>query len=209
MNGNDRNENVSEESGYTSNLENGTSESKAEEISKLMKEILRIVNPNLKDDIMFKTPLRYAKAMMEFTQGYNDDLEKIVSEAIFENEDYTDVIKIKKINFNSMCEHHLLPFHGECTIGYIPNKYIMGLSKFSRLVQSLSKKLQLQERLTREIAETINRILKPSGVVVEMNAIHSCMCFRGVKSFNAETSTIYTIGSMKENENLVKYFRMK
>ena len=96
MNANDRNENVSEESGYTSNLENGTSDSKVEEISKLMKEILRIVNPNLKDDIMFKTPLRYAKAMMEFTQGYNDDSEKIVSEAIFENEDYTDVIKIKK-----------------------------------------------------------------------------------------------------------------
>jgi len=146
---------------------------------------------------------------MEFTQGYNDDIDKIVSEAIFENEDYTDIIKIKKINFNSICEHHLLPFHGECTIGYVPDKYILGLSKFSRVVQSLSKKLQLQERLTREIGETINRILKPAGVVVEMNSIHSCMCFRGVKSFNSETSTIYTIGSMKENENLAKYFRMK
>jgi GTP cyclohydrolase I len=208
MNGKEGNEIISEESEHTSNLQNGTGDGKVEEISKLMKEILRIVNPNLKDDIMSKTPIRYAKAMMEFTQGYSDDIDTIISDAVFDNEDYNDIIKIKKINFNSICEHHLLPFHGECTIGYIPNKNIMGLSKFSRLVQSMSKKLHLQERLTRDIAQTINRILQPLGVVVEINSIHSCMCFRGVKSFNAETSTIYTIGSMKEKDNLIKYFKM-
>jgi GTP cyclohydrolase I len=201
-------EKINKESEDNSNLKNGRGDSKVEEISKLMKEILRIINPNLKDEIMSKTPIRYAKAMMEFTEGYSDDIDKIISNAVFENEDYNDMIKIKKINFNSTCEHHLLPFHGECTIGYIPNKHIMGLSKFSRLVQSLSKKLHLQERLTCEIAETINKILQPQGVVVEINSIHSCMCFRGVKSFNAETSTIYSIGSMKENDNLLKYFKI-
>jgi GTP cyclohydrolase I len=192
-----------------SNLENGTSDNKVEEISKLMKDVLRILNPNLKNDIISKTPARFAKALIEFTNGYDDDLDSIVSDAIFDNEDYNDIIKIKNINFSSLCEHHLLPFHGECSIGYIPNKLIMGLSKFSRIVQSLSKKLHLQERLTREIAESVFRILQPLGVVVEMNAVHSCMCFRGIKSYNAGTSSIYTIGLMKEKDNLNKYFKMK
>jgi len=209
MNGNVGNDIISDETSNESNLENGTSDNKVEEISKLMKDVLRILNPNLKNDILAKTPTRFAKALIEFTHGYDDDIDTIVSEAIFDNEDYNDIIKIKKINFTSLCEHHLLPFHGECIIGYIPNKLIMGLSKFSRLVQSLSKKLHLQERLTREIAETIYRILQPLGVVVEMIAVHSCMCFRGIKSFNAETSSIYTIGLMKEKDNLNKYFQMK
>jgi GTP cyclohydrolase I len=209
MNGNVGNDIISDGTSNESNLENGTSENKVEEISKLMKEVLRILNPNLKSETFAKTPTRFAKAMMEFTQGYDDEIDTIVSEAIFDNEDYNDIVKIKNINFTSLCEHHLLPFHGECTIGYIPNKLIMGLSKFSRLVQSHSKKLHLQERLTREIAETIYRVLQPLGVVVEMNAVHSCMCFRGIKSFNAETSSIYTIGLMKEKDNLNKYFKMK
>ena len=187
--------------------ENG-SDSKVVKIAKLIKEMLEIINPNAEAEIINKTPFRYAEAMLEFTQGHQENALETISEAIFDSEGYNDIIIVRDINFNSMCEHHLLPFFGECTIGYIPNKKILGLSKLPRLVQTLSKKLQIQERLTKEIAENIHTALNALGVVVIISSIHSCMCFRGIKSFNAKTETIFTLGNMKDKENLDKFFNL-
>lgn len=181
---------------------------KEEKISQLMEEIFKIVNPNADEEIKQKTPMRYAKALMEFTQGYSDDLDDLLKDAVFKSEGYDDLIVIKDISFSSTCEHHMLPFFGECTIGYIPNEKILGLSKFPRLVQSVSRKFQLQERLTKEVADNINKYLSPVGVVVLMKASHSCMCFRGIKSWKSETQTIYTLGNLKKKENLDKFLQM-
>jgi GTP cyclohydrolase IA len=187
--------------------ENGTN-TKVVQIAKLVKEMLEILNPNADNEIMSKTPFRYAEAMLELTQGQQENALETISDAIFDSEGYDDMIIVKDINFNSICEHHLLPFFGDCTIGYIPNGKILGLSKFPRLVRSLSKKMHIQERLTKEIAEHVNKALDPSGVVVLLTSTHSCMCFRGVKSFNSKTDTIYTIGALKQKENLDKFFSM-
>jgi GTP cyclohydrolase I len=185
--------------------ENG-SNTKVVQIAKLMKEMIEILNPNAESEIMSKTPFRFAEAMLELTQGQHENAMETISDAIFDSEGFDDIILVKHINFNSICEHHLLPFFGECTIGYIPDGKILGLSKFPRLVQSLSKKMHIQERLTKEIAEHINKALNPLGVVVMLSSTHSCMCFRGVKSFNSKTDTIYTLGSLRQKDNLDKFF---
>jgi GTP cyclohydrolase I len=190
-----------------SSLTNGAT-NKIEKISILMREILEIVYPNAKSEIKTRTPTRFAEALLEFTEGYNENLDELMTEAIFDSEDYHDLIIIKEINFSSICEHHLLPFFGECTIGYIPDQKILGLSKFPRLVNSLSKKMHLQERLTKEIAETINYYLKPRGAIVILNASHSCMCFRGVKSFDTKTETVYSLGELKDKNNYYKFFNL-
>jgi GTP cyclohydrolase I len=177
-------------------------------LAKLIKEMLLILNPNPKEEILTKTPLRYAEAMMELTESNRKIYTDPFCEAIFDSEGYDDMIVVKKINFNSICEHHLLPFFGDVSIGYLPNKKILGLSKFPRMVQLLSKKMTIQERLTKEIAENINSCLDPHGVVVTMSSTHSCMCFRGIKSFNSKTETIYSIGQMKMQENIDKFFKL-
>lgn len=181
---------------------------KIEKVSKLMREILETINPKAKEEIINKTPIRFAESLIEFTQGYHDDLDAIIPDAVFDSEDFNDMIIVKDIMFSSICEHHLLPFFGDCAIGYIPKKKILGLSKFPRLVLSLSKKMQLQERLTKEIVDAINLYLEPSGVVVIINAAHSCMCYRGIKSWDAKTQTIFTSGCLKEKDNLDKFFNM-
>jgi GTP cyclohydrolase I len=177
-------------------------------LAELIKEMLLILNPHAEDEILSKTPLRYAEAMMELTESNRKTYLEPFSEAIFESEGYDDMIVVKDINFNSICEHHLLPFFGHVSIGYLPNKKIFGLSKFPRLVQLLSKKMTIQERLTKEIADNINSSLDAQGVVVRMSSTHSCMCFRGIKSFNSKTETIYSIGQMKIKENLDKFFKL-
>jgi GTP cyclohydrolase I len=182
--------------------------SKQDKIEFLMREILRTVNPNLTEEIMDKTPTRYAKALLEFTKSYEANIFETIGEAVFENEGYNDLIIVQDINFSSICEHHLLPFFGTCNIGYIPKDKIFGLSKFPRLVEFLSKKMHLQERLTKEIADNINKFLEPEGVIVTINSSHSCMCFRGIKSFDSKTQTIYSIGSMKEYGNIQKFLSM-
>lgn len=184
------------------------SPSRSKQIEQHMSKILKLLNPNAQPEIMLKTPGRYADAMIEMTKGYDLDLEKLMNEAVFDSEKYHEIIIVKDIHFSSLCEHHLLPFFGDCCIGYIPDKKILGLSKFPRLVDALSKKLHLQERLTKEIADGIHKLLEPYGVVVLINSIHSCMCFRGIKAFDAKTQTIYTTGKFKEKESLDLFFQM-
>jgi GTP cyclohydrolase I len=181
--------------------------SKANKIAVLIKEMLEIINPNACEEVMTNTPLRYAKALMEFTSGYDEV--PLGDGGVFDNEGFDDLIIIKDINFNSMCEHHMLPFFGDCSIGYIPKDKILGLSKFPRLVQSISKKFQIQERLSKEIADELNKALDPVGVVVKITCSHSCMCFRGIKSFNAKTDSIFTTGCFRNDKNaLDKFFNL-
>lgn len=181
---------------------------KEAQIAEHMRQILLLSNPEATDELIEKTPMRYAKALSEFTQGYRDDIDLLLKEAIFSCENYRDLIIVQDITFISTCEHHLLPFYGDCIIGYIPKTKILGLSKFPRLVNSLSQKFQLQERLTRDIAEVLNQYLEPEGIVVLMKASHSCMCFRGIKSWNSQTKTIYKLGSLNEKENLQRFMDM-
>lgn len=182
--------------------------SKIQKISNLMRDVLQIANPNAEEEIICKTPLRYAEALSEMTKGYSQNVEEMITEAIFSSNGYNEIIIVKDINFSSLCEHHMMPFFGQASIGYIPEDKILGLSKFPRLVETLSKKMQLQERLTKEIADTLDKYLQAKGVIVFMEAIHSCMCFRGIKSFGAKTQTVYTTGEMKTKENFDKFFTM-
>lgn len=199
------NNNINDKIKSNNNL---TQKEKEEKISQLTKEILLLSNPEASEEIINKTPMRYAKALMEFTSGYNEDIKNLLNDAIFPSEDFNDLIIVKDINFVSNCEHHMLPFFGDCIIGYIPNKKILGLSKFPRLVNSLSKKFHLQERLTKDIGNTLNEYLEPKGIVVLVNARHSCMCFRGVKSWDSKTKTIFKLGCLKEKEYLDEFFNL-
>lgn len=183
-------------------------ESKRRQIENEMKKIVCLLNPNADQEILTKTPLRYTDAMLEMTKGYYDDVQKLLRDAVFDCEKYNEILIVKDINFSSMCEHHLLPFFGNVSVGYIPNEKILGLSKFPRLVESVSKKLHLQERLTKEIADAIEQALDPTGVVVIDESIHSCMCFRGIKAFDSKTLSIYTLGKFKEKETLDRFFQL-
>jgi GTP cyclohydrolase I len=188
--------------------ESNDSDFKLKRLTNLMSQVLYIINPNADEKILQKTPERFSKALLEFVDGYQVDLEKLLNDAIFDSEGYDDLVIVKNIEFTSLCEHHMLPFFGKCTIGYYPRDKILGLSKFPRLVGALSKKMHLQERLTKEIAEAIDKYLNPLGVVVAVSSSHSCMCFRGIKSFNSQTDTIYSLGILKEKDNLNKFFSL-
>jgi GTP cyclohydrolase I len=132
------------------------------------------------------------------TKGYHEDPIKIINEAIF-NEDHQEMVVVKDIDFFSLCEHHLLPFYGRCHIAYIPDKKILGLSKFARIVEIFSRRLQVQERLTHQIAETLNEQLKPIGVGVVMEAHHLCMMMRGVEKQRSYAITSSMVGGMRNN----------
>ena len=155
-----------------------------ESFKKLLKEIGE--NPERKE--LQGTLGRIENYLKEFTKGYRMSLDGIVKGAVFE-EKYRDMIIFKDIEFVSLCEHHLLPFFGKCSIGYIPEKKIIGLSKLPEIVEMYSRRLQLQERLTNQIAHTIEKALKPNGIGVVMEATHTCML---TKSFSRQSSNVKT-----------------
>lgn len=163
--------------------------SKILKISKNIKNILNIMNLP-KSDILEKTPNRLAKAFLHFVNGYNADIQNIVKNALYKRkyENYT-TIKITGLHVYSLCKHHLLPFEGCCTIEYKPNKYILGLSKFSRIIDAYARRLQLQEDLTNDVCELLKQHLKPLYLVVTIKAKHMCVNMRGVKQHNSETIT--------------------
>jgi len=144
-----------------------------------------------------RTPHRVAKAYEYLTSGYTMDIETVLNGAIFE-ERYDEMVVVKDIDFFSMCEHHLLPFWGKAHIAYIPNGKIVGLSKIPRIVDVFARRLQVQERLTREIADTITKYLDPHGVAVVCEAQHMCMMMRGVEKQNSATLTSAMTGAFKE-----------
>ena len=159
-----------------------------DELATHYKEILKLLGENPEREGLEKTPMRVAKAMQVLTRGYTQDPHKVLTDALFE-EKYNQMVIVKDIDFFSMCEHHILPFYGKAHVAYIPNGKITGLSKIARVVDILSHRLQVQERLTEQVMQCINDTLKPQGVMVVIEAKHMCMQMRGVEKQNSITTT--------------------
>ena len=149
---------------------------------------------------LFKTPYRSAKALQFLTQGYTQKVDEIVNGAIFD-EEFDDMVIVKDIEFYSLCEHHILPFFGKCHVGYIPNKRIVGLSKVPRVIDMFARRLQVQERLTHQIAQAINEVLQPQGIAVVMEAQHMCMMIRGVEKQRSNTFTNVMLGTFRTEDS--------
>jgi len=177
-------------------------------LEKLFFDFLQIIGEDLKRQGLKETPKRVAKSWSYLLKGYKEDPEKLIKSAIF-RETSEDMICVKNIEFYSICEHHLLPFFGKCHIGYIPRGYIIGLSKLCRLVEIYSRRLQVQERMTREIAEMLQKYLNPRGVAVVMEAQHLCMQMRGVEKQHSEAVTSAMLGSFRENQaTRMEFFKL-
>ncbi|MBW2288587.1 MAG: GTP cyclohydrolase I FolE [Deltaproteobacteria bacterium] len=145
-----------------------------------------------------RTPERVAKAMRFFTQGYEQEPLEILNDALFDVS-YDEMVIVKDIDFYSLCEHHLLPFFGRVHVAYIPNGKVVGLSKIPRLVEMFARRLQVQERLTTQVAETLEQVLRPKGVAVVIESIHLCMMMRGVQSQNASAITSSIRGEFEQD----------
>jgi GTP cyclohydrolase I len=167
-------------------------------VAKLISKMLHELGEDVEREGLEKTPERVAKALRYLTSGYEKDAKEILNGAMFV-EDYDEMVIVKDIDFSSLCEHHLLPFIGKCHVAYMPGRKIVGLSKIPRLVEMFSRRLQVQERLTTQIASTINEVLQPRGVAVVMEAIHLCMLMRGVEKQNSKAITSAMLGSFRDN----------
>ena len=171
------------------------------------KEILDILGENSDREGLLKTPQRVAKAMQFFMQGYEQDPEHILRSAMF-TEDYRQMVIVKDIDLFSMCEHHMLPFFGKAHVAYIPDGYITGLSKIARVVDVFARRLQVQERLTTQIKECIQKTLNPMGVMVVIEAQHMCMQMRGVEKQNSITTTSDFTGVFKEQKTREEFIAL-
>ena len=147
---------------------------------------------------LLRTPDRVAKALKFLTSGYEKDVRSVVNDALF-NVDYSEMVIVKDIDFYSLCEHHLLPFFGRCHVAYLPRDKVLGLSKIPRLVEVFSRRLQIQERLTNQIAQTVSEVLDPLGVGVVVEATHLCMLMRGVEKQNSFAMTSAMLGTFRTN----------
>ena len=150
-------------------------------------------------DGLEKTPQRFLRSLQFLTSGYQNNVAEILQQALFDV-DYQDMVVVHSIEFYSLCEHHLLPFYGKVHVGYIPNQKVVGLSKIPRLVDAFARRLQVQERMTRQIAETMQMVLQPQGVGVVMEAFHFCMMMRGVEKQDSFTSTSCMQGVFQKPE---------
>lgn len=159
-----------------------------EELMKLYRKVLGLLNEDPDREGLIKTPERVAKSMQFLTKGYDMDPHAVLKSAMF-REDYKQMVIVKDIDFFSLCEHHMLPFFGKAHIAYIPNQYVTGLSKLPRVVDIFARRLQIQERLTMQIKECIQETLNPLGVMVVIEAQHMCMQMRGVEKQNSLTTT--------------------
>jgi GTP cyclohydrolase I len=161
-----------------------------------IKALLQLLGEDPTREGLVKTPMRVEEAYKYLTIGYNADLDKILNDAIF-TEECEEMVLVRNIEFYSLCEHHLLPFFGKCHVAYLPKGKIIGLSKIPRIVDMFARRLQVQERLTSQIAATIDEILKPHGVAVIMEGKHLCMMMRGVEKQNSFVTTSSMRGSFK------------
>jgi GTP cyclohydrolase I len=163
-----------------------------------MRSILGLLGENPEREGLLKTPERYAKAMEFLTSGYNRDIDALVGKALFK-EDSSEIVIVRDIELFSLCEHHLLPFSGKAHVAYIPRGKIIGLSKIPRIIDAFARRLQVQERLTTQVADELERILTPEGVAVVIECTHLCMMMRGVEKQNSYTITSAMRGAFRDD----------
>ncbi|KAG5439475.1 hypothetical protein PCANB_002049 [Pneumocystis canis] len=180
-------------------------ENQLKRLTNMVRIVLECLGEDPTREGLKKTPERYARTLLFFTKGYRENEIDIVKGAIF-NEDHDEMVIVRDIDFFSMCEHHLLPFMGKISVGYIPNKRVIGLSKIARLAEMFSRRLQLQERLTKQIAVALWEMLKPRGVGVVIEASHLCMIMRGVQKPGSITITSHMLGAFREASKTRKEF---
>jgi GTP cyclohydrolase I len=166
-------------------------------IERLIRDLLKELGEDPNREGLEKTPARVAKAYEYLTSGYCQNVEEVLNSALF-TEDYDEMVVVKDIDYFSMCEHHMLPFFGKAHIAYMPSRKIVGLSKIPRLVEMYSRRLQVQERLTTQIAHSINDVLQPRGVAVVIEGLHLCMLMRGVEKQNSKAVTSAMLGAFRD-----------
>lgn len=167
-------------------------------VEKLVENLLVDIGEDSKREGLLRTPKRVAKAYEFLTAGYHKNIEDVLNNAIF-NEKYDEMVLVKNIDFYSLCEHHMLPFYGKVHIAYVPNGKIVGLSKIPRIVDVFARRLQVQERMTQQIADTLAKYLAPKGVAVVSEAYHMCMMMRGVEKQNSSATSSAMHGLFKED----------
>lgn len=183
---------------YANNLDAAPDETYDEEFEGLIRKILQRVGEDPQREGLLRTPLRVAKALDFLTSGYDLTVEEVVRDAIF-TEHCEEMVVVREIEFYSMCEHHMLPFFGRAHVGYLPKGKVVGLSKVARVVDVFARRLQVQERLTNQIADALMEALQPHGLAVVMEASHTCMMMRGVQKQNSTTVTSAMRGSFGQD----------
>jgi GTP cyclohydrolase I len=172
-------------------------------IAEHARQTLSLLGEDTKREGLAQTPRRYAKAMRFLTSGYDKKVEDVVGNALFK-EGSSEIVIVRDIELFSLCEHHLLPFYGKAHVAYIPNGKIIGLSKIPRIIDVYARRLQVQERLTTQVSEELERVLKPLGVAVIIEAFHLCMMMRGVEKQNSYTITSSMLGAFREDDTTRK-----
>lgn len=169
-------------------------------MEEIVTELIRHVGEDPSREGLLRTPKRVASSFKFLTSGYNKDIKEVLNGAIFE-EAYDEMVVVKDIEVFSLCEHHMLPFYGKAHVAYIPNGKVLGLSKIPRVVDVFARRLQIQERLTGQIADCLKEALNPRGVAVVIEALHLCMAMRGVQKSNSVTATSSMLGTFRESES--------
>ena len=182
-------------------------EDQEQQISARIRDILNLIGENPQREGLIKTPLRVARAMKFLTSGYHEDPVAILNSAKF-NEDYRQMVIVRDINFYSLCEHHMLPFYGRVHVAYIPNGQVTGLSKIPRVVDCFARRLQIQERMTKQIRECIQEALHPLGVMVVVEAQHMCMHMRGVEKQGSLTTTSDFCGAFNQAKTREEFLQL-
>ena len=178
----------------------------ADRLEALSRGMLEELGEDPSREGLLRTPKRVAKAMRFLTSGYDADLADIVNGAVFDAEDYRELVLVRDVEFYSLCEHHLLPFFGKVSVAYLPGEKIIGLSKIPRLVDVFARRLQVQERFTKQIADSLEEIISPRGVAVLATGFHLCMAMRGVEKQASQTTTTAFTGDFQRDERRRKEF---
>jgi GTP cyclohydrolase I len=187
-------------------MNNHSKKPKQEQVEEAIRTIISWLGDDPNREGLKETPKRVAKAYTEFFIGYSQDPKDVFTKVFDDIAGYNEMILLQDISFISFCEHHLLPFKGKANVAYIPNAKIVGISKIVRVIEILTKRLQIQERLTAQIANTIEECIKPKGVAVSMVAEHECMACRGVNKHGIKVKTYHLLGSFKEDSHLQHNF---
>ncbi|KAF9263662.1 GTP cyclohydrolase I [Marasmius fiardii PR-910] len=174
-------------------------------LAEAVRTVLDCIGEDPDREGLLRTPERYAQAIMWMTKGYEERLTDVINDAVFA-EDHDEMVLVREIDISSLCEHHLVPFTGKVAIAYIPNKLVLGLSKLARIAETFSRRLQVQERLTKQIAIAIQEAIKPRGVAVVMEATHLCMTMRGVQKPGSITTTSCMLGCFRTQQKTREEF---